>query len=469
MTFFWSRVHPSFSALVSFFREGDTKCGQEIILDENVARVEIRSYLLVSFPSQKNEMDAKIECDLRKMYCSGRSLENTNVTWTTNQVKISCNKKSKAKFILNFRSQVDAKTFVWECAIFGAQTIISISDFAPICTIGRGYWGKVVVCSEEIRENMELVAVKELSYVEKRGLKQVQDERLALGALSDHPFVTKMLYATYTGTKAYIVLNFEPGGDLFTLLRKHKIKESGVLFYACQVLLALEHIHKHRVIHRDLKPENILLDENGNAKLADFGLAKILGENEETRTFCGTEPYLAPEMLHHQPYSFSVDIWQFGCFVFEITAGHSPFYCAAHDRRTIRSNIKKCQIEYPCKFPATAKELVMQILVVDLQQRLACQAEHWGRVKEASFFRNASWEEIVSKSIAPPIQNVTVGKDVLENFDAQFIDEECEFEAEFQPDTSTTTNFLAGFDYCSSYPKSVYSKASKMLQQTPFC
>ena len=60
----------------------------------------------------------------------------------------------------------------------------------------------------------------------------------------------------------------------YHLRRKNRFKETEVLFYACQIVLALEYLHSKKVIYRDLKPENILLQPNGYIKLADFGLAK---------------------------------------------------------------------------------------------------------------------------------------------------------------------------------------------------
>lgn len=72
-------------------------------------------------------------------------------------------------------------------------------------------------------------------------------------------------------------MKFMKGGELYTHLQKlHRFNEKMTLFYASQILLALEHLHKFNVIYRDLKPENILMDEKGYIALTDYGLAKIL-------------------------------------------------------------------------------------------------------------------------------------------------------------------------------------------------
>ena len=91
---------------------------------------------------------------------------------------------------------------------------------------------------------------------------------------------------------------------------------------------SLFYCHKNGICHRDLKPENVLLDHVGHIKLADLGLAKILKDDtQRTTSFCGTEAYLAPEMILRVPYAYSVDYWQYGCFVFELYAGRYVKLC----------------------------------------------------------------------------------------------------------------------------------------------
>ena len=76
-----------------------------------------------------------------------------------------------------------------------------------------------------------------------------------------------------------MLFEYMPGGELFTVLRnKTKFKTNEAKFYASEVILALEYLHKRGIVYRDLKPENILLDDKGHAKLTDFGFAKELND-----------------------------------------------------------------------------------------------------------------------------------------------------------------------------------------------
>lgn len=73
--------------------------------------------------------------------------------------------------------------------------------------------------------------------------------------------------------------------------------------YAAEMILAIEHLHAHGIVHRDLKPENVLLDGDGHLRLTDFGLAKAMAANGRTRTVCGTNEYMAPEIVAGSGYS----------------------------------------------------------------------------------------------------------------------------------------------------------------------
>ena len=127
-------------------------------------------------------------------------------------------------------------------------------------------------------------------------------------------------------TGLYFLLDYLPGGELRTLAKKHLAFRPEVLkFYAAEMLLALEHLHRMGIVYRDLKLENIILTESGHIKLIDFGLSKQIGKRGRTYTQCGTCAYLAPEVINKIGYSFTVDIWAFGILICEMVGGFTPF------------------------------------------------------------------------------------------------------------------------------------------------
>lgn len=113
------------------------------------------------------------------------------------------------------------------------------------------------------------------------------------------PFIVPLKFTFQTPEKLYLVLACINGGELFHHLQREGIFDiSRARFYASELLLALDSLHKMDVVYRDLKPENILLDSQGHIALCDFGLCKLnMKDNEKTSTFCGTPEYLAPEVL----------------------------------------------------------------------------------------------------------------------------------------------------------------------------
>ena len=141
----------------------------------------------------------------------------------------------------------------------------------------------------------------------------------------------RLEYAFHDDYQLYLIMEFVNGGELFYHLHNHRTKDKGfeehlAQFYAAQMVLALEYLHKEGVVYRDFKPENILIDSEGYIKLTDFGLSKIgLDEDGRTKTFCGTLEYMAPEMIKNADYDHSVDWFSFGLVLYEMLSGRSPF------------------------------------------------------------------------------------------------------------------------------------------------
>ena len=131
-------------------------------------------------------------------------------------------------------------------------------------------------------------------------VEHVRNERNVLAAVAGHPFITTMVASFQDTNTLYMVLEYCPGGEVFSYLRRaRRFNEPTSQFYAAEIVLILEFLHdKQGVAYRDLKPENILIDADGHLKLVDFGFAKKVG-TRETYTLCGTPEYLAPEVIRN--------------------------------------------------------------------------------------------------------------------------------------------------------------------------
>ncbi|XP_057827077.2 serine/threonine-protein kinase D6PKL1-like [Cryptomeria japonica] len=124
------------------------------------------------------------------------------------------------------------------------------------------------------------------------------------------------------------------GGDINVLRHRQPSKtfsESTIRFYAAEVVVALEYLHEKGILYRDLKQENILVQDSGHIMLTDFDLSLRLisdhGEYSEwkSRSFVGTEEYIAPEVLWGKFHSYPVDWWSFGVSLYEMSHGRTPF------------------------------------------------------------------------------------------------------------------------------------------------
>ncbi len=99
-----------------------------------------------------------------------------------------------------------------------------------------------------------------------------------------------------------------------------------MLNWFAQIMLGLKYIHRHNILHRDLKTSNIFLQENGDLKIGDFGIARVLDATlQNAETVVGTPYYMSPEICQNHPYSFKSDVWSLGCILYELCTLEHPF------------------------------------------------------------------------------------------------------------------------------------------------
>lgn len=119
------------------------------------------------------------------------------------------------------------------------------------------------------------------------------------------------MLSSAVGDLAYHVKKMRQKGEHFS--------EDLIMQWFVQLCLALEYIHKRKILHRDLKSQNIFLTKNNTIKLGDFGISKVLEHtNDQALTVQGTPYYMSPEVCQSKPYNYTSDVWSLGCILYEL-------------------------------------------------------------------------------------------------------------------------------------------------------
>jgi serine/threonine protein kinase len=144
----------------------------------------------------------------------------------------------------------------------------------------------------------------------------------------NHPNIVKYHGFIKAGNTLNIILEYCENGSLTSICRKFgKFPETLVAVYIAQVLQGLVYLHDQGTIHRDIKGANILTTKDGNAKLADFGVATRINKFvTSNNTVVGSPYWMAPEVIELNGATAAADIWSVGCTVVELLTGNPPFY-----------------------------------------------------------------------------------------------------------------------------------------------
>src|SRR6266487_3652806 len=154
-------------------------------------------------------------------------------------------------------------------------------------------------------------------------------EARALARLS-HPNIVAVHEFGQVNGLPYFIMEFVDGLNLRQLERAGKLSPQEALKIVPQICEALQFAHDEGIVHRDIKPENILLDKKGRVKIADFGIAKILGREPDvaltqTQGVLGTPQYMAPEQVEKpQSVDHRADIFSLGVVFYEMLTGELP-------------------------------------------------------------------------------------------------------------------------------------------------
>uniref|UniRef100_A0A452IK46 non-specific serine/threonine protein kinase n=1 Tax=Gopherus agassizii TaxID=38772 RepID=A0A452IK46_9SAUR len=232
--------------------------------------------------------------------------------------------------------------------------------------LGDGAFGKVYKA-----KNKETGALAAAKVIEAKSDEELEDYMVEIEILAtcDHPYIVKLLGAFYHDSKLWIMIEFCPGGavDAVMLELDRGLTEPQIQVICRQMLEALVYLHSKKIIHRDLKAGNVLLTQDGDIKLADFGVsAKNIKTLQRRDSFIGTPYWMAPEVvmcetMKDTPYDYKADIWSLGITLIEMAQIEPPH----HELNPMRVLLKIAKsdpptLNCPSKCNRALRELVAE-------------------------------------------------------------------------------------------------------------
>ncbi|CAH0489115.1 hypothetical protein KXD40_002338 [Peronospora effusa] len=283
-----------------------------------------------------------------------------------------------------FRKEEDNLVTQGLTDVHGVAMFHSLYDVGDL--IGRGAFSLVYLCRR--KETQQIFAVKVINKALCVKKKTLRDEITVLLRVK-HANIISLEEVYESDKELLLVMERVTGGELFDrIVRVGVYSERQAAEIVTNVLDALNYLHSCNILHRDIKPENILLasGDSGDIKLSDFGIAKILEDEDDgarsrgrAYTSCGTDYYVAPEVLNGEGYDSKVDLWSLGVvlYIMQVTVlcGFPPFAEDENGLESVYLKIRSGALDFPHPYWTNvsdgAKDLIRNLLDVSPQDRFS--------------------------------------------------------------------------------------------------
>ena len=275
---------------------------------------------------------------------------------------------------------------------------IELKDLDNIKELGSGNFGSVNLVRN--KKNKQLYAVKALN------LEQIKKEKLEVCVeleknvllKTDHPFIMKMVKYLKNEDYIFFINEYIKGKELWDVIRDiGLLNKEQTQFYGASILIAINHLHKKKIIYRDIKPENVMVNTKGYIKIIDFGTVKEI--EDRTSTIIGTSHYMAPEVTKGEGYSFQVDVWSVAVCMYEFFCGKLPFGEEYEDPLDIYRAVSQEELSFP---HFVHDENFMILLRKMLKKNPTERLWKYEQIKEDPYFKDFDWNKLISLSYPPP-------------------------------------------------------------------
>lgn len=328
-------------------------------------------------------------------FCQGEINEQSTPKISAISLGCKCILISK-KFLKLNNSNILDKNFI---EYDKEENLISLNDLNLIKLIGKGTYGNVFL--SYCCKTSKFYALKS---VHKRKVEEFDvfdnliQEKKILGFV-DHPFIVKSIKSFNEGQRILFLMEMIKGIDMFDHFHNSlPWDEDKIRFYSACLVLALEYLHKRKVIYRDLKPENIKIDEQGFPVLMDFGLSKIV--KGRTYSHAGSSHYMSPQVILGKGYGFEADYWSLGVMIYEFFYGEVPW--GSKDSNPLE--ISKKIIEGKLNFPSKAQNPGFIKLISQLLGKTSNLRENIKDIKKHIWFAGVDFKELIERKAVVPFK-----------------------------------------------------------------
>ena len=304
-----------------------------------------------------------------------------------------------------------------------------VSRFKLILPIAKGGYGSVGLYKNLATSDTYAIKTVDINNMKEKNLSSsLKNEQNILKEINND-YVVNSYYIFQDTKNYYFVMEYLPGGDVYTLLSKNNLPKKTIQLIVAETILAVNYLHSICIIHHDIKPENILISLKGHFKLSDFGLSKTLQEDNEydvvknlknfvefnkfpinfnlgndeneNKDAVGTLNYMAPELFTDKyPHGSGIDYWAIGVLIFDLFSYSLPF--EANGQEEVRNNIINININWSKLINDDVKKIYGNIdAPVDLIKKFLKEnpADRWGdknleEIKKHKFFEGFNWNDV---------------------------------------------------------------------------
>uniref|UniRef100_A0A7S1QLY7 non-specific serine/threonine protein kinase n=1 Tax=Neobodo designis TaxID=312471 RepID=A0A7S1QLY7_NEODS len=332
--------------------------------------------------------------------------------------------------------------------------------YEKVKVLGSGSFGQAWLVRRKKDAKLLVAKLLDLSQMSAKDQKYVEAEIQCLA--SCHHFAIVRYEEDFSADpKMLIVMEFADAGDLNMQIKARAaegfryFEEHEVGYTFVQLCMALDHVHRNKMLHRDIKGANVLLMSSGLVKLGDFGFSQQYEDTVSGNvgvTFCGTPYYLAPELWKRQKYSKKADIWSLGILLYEMMALKRPFTGA--NMKPLMESILKGQIPpLPSHFSQDLRDLCISMLEPDPNKRPSI----------ALLFQKPYLQKLLNDFEKSAAASTLIDADTK-----ALIKENIQEAREMKPDSGTTTGAVGNFDKTVSYEGPIRKESNRVWKERYF-